>query len=274
MPLYDQHVHSKHSFDSRAEPADIVERAIDLGLGGVTFTEHFDPHPQEWGDCVYDDAVHTVSIERLRKRFGGDIFIGKGIEIGYYRPRMELVLDFVGRHEFDLVVLSVHYFGGRALYDPVSWKGMDSTEGTLLYLETVLEMVRFCESLHGSQGRVFHVLGHLDLVKRYTQRFLGTHDVSRFSDLIDDILCACLAADLVPEVNSSTLRQNLVDPMPAYDTIRRYSQHGGTAMTMGSDAHLSETVGAGLDIAADALAAVGLRQALFKAGVRTDVPVR
>ena len=34
--------------DSDADPDDNCERAIGLGLSGVTFTEHYDPHPTEW----------------------------------------------------------------------------------------------------------------------------------------------------------------------------------------------------------------------------------
>ena len=48
MDLYDQHVHSRHSFDSHSEPAACVESAIERGLSGITFTEHFDTHPGDW----------------------------------------------------------------------------------------------------------------------------------------------------------------------------------------------------------------------------------
>ena len=38
MALYDQHLHTWHSADCEADPADNVRRAIELGLAGLTFT--------------------------------------------------------------------------------------------------------------------------------------------------------------------------------------------------------------------------------------------
>jgi len=273
MKLYDQHLHSRHSFDSTADPQANVVSAISHGLAGLTFTEHFDPHPQEWPDCIYDDDAYSETIKRLRVGFESDIFIGKGIEIGYCRERMDFVLDFLLRHEFDLVILSVHYFGGRALHVRAQWDGVDPAEGTRRYLESVLEAVRFCRSIHDRRGRVFHVLGHLDLVKRYTRRFFGVYDVSACAELIDDILQACLEARLIPEINTSTLRQDLDEPLPGPGTIARYTHLGGRAMTLGSDAHRSEDIAGGFDHALQLLRAAGIdRIALFERGEQRNVP--
>ncbi|MGD2107764.1 MAG: histidinol-phosphatase HisJ family protein [Phycisphaerae bacterium] len=265
MELYDQHVHSRHSFDSKSEPAACVVRGVEQGLAGVTFTEHFDTHPDDWPGCVYDDERYAETIRGLREEFGDRIFVGKGIEVCYQPERMPFILDFLRRHEFDLVVLSVHYFGGEAVYQRRNWEGIDSIEGTRRYLETLREAVRFCEALHRSEGRVFDVLGHLDVVKRYTQRFYGRHDVARFSRLIDDTLAACVAADVTPEINTSSLRQGVDETMPGADVVARYAELGGEAMSVGSDAHLVESVGADLEIAVEMLLAAGIRElAVFR----------
>lgn len=271
MKLYDQHVHSRHSFDSQTEPCANVEQAVARGLAGLTFTEHFDTHPNDWKTCVYDDDSYTAAIRRLRSDYGDRIFIGKGIEVCYQPDRADFLLDFLAGHEFDVVVLSVHYFHGRAVYVRQNWDGLSVVEGTGRYLETVLEAVRWCKSLRETRGRVFDVLGHLDFVKRYTQRFFGVYGVSAHQKLIDEILATCLAADLTPEINTSTLRQDIPEPMPAADTVNRYAQLGGTAMTIGSDAHRPEDIGAGLDQVAQMLRAAGLKAAVFKNRERTEV---
>lgn len=261
MDLYDQHVHSRYSFDSKADPAGNVESAIGKGLSGLTFTEHFDTHPDDWEACVYDEAAYSTTIERLRRDFGQALFIGKGIEVCYQPGRMEFILDFLQRHEFDLVILSVHYFGPRAVHRRESWVGTTAAEGTRLYLETVLDAARFCERLSTRGSRVFDVLGHLDFVKRYTHRWFDGSHVSHFNTLIDDILRTCLAADLVPEINTSTLRQNLPEPMPGAATITRYAELGGTAMSVGSDAHRSGDIGADFGHALGLLREAGLHHA-------------
>jgi len=273
MPLYDQHVHSRHSFDSGTEPAANVEQANALGLAGLTFTEHFDAHPDDWETCTYDYGACSASIESLRDRFGQTVFVGQGIEICYQPDRMDFILDFLESCEFDLVILSAHYFGAEAVHRRTNWAGIDAVEGTRRYLETVLDAVRFCERLHNDRGRVFDVLGHLDVVKRYTQRFLGVSVVARFGDLLDEILATCLRADVIPEVNTSTLRQDLDEPMPGPDTIERYIRLGGSAVSLGSDAHLPASVGADFDRAVATLRSTGINHAaVFKKRERLIIP--
>lgn len=274
MPLYDQHLHSRHSMDSQAEPADNVEAAIAGGLAGLTFTEHFDTHADDWPDCVYDDESYTATIERLRSRYGDRIFIGKGIEVCYQPDRMDFILDFLNRHSFDVVLISVHYFAGKALHRRELWAEVSPLDGSRCYLEGVLDAVQCCRRLAESGSRVFDVLSHLDLCKRYTQRYFDSHDVSPCAEIIDEILINCLAADLVPEINTSSLRQNLSETMPADETVVRYAKLGGVAMSLGSDAHRATDVGAGLDHAAAMLNRAGINHiAVFTNRTRTMVSV-
>ena len=259
--------------DCRSDPVDNVRVAIAAGLTGLTFTEHFDTHPDDWAACVYDDEAYGETIDRLRRDFGDQIFIGKGIEVCYQPERMDFILDFLDRHTFDMVMLSVHYFGQDPVHARDPWDGLTVADGTRRYLETVLEAARMCADLRQKGGRVFDVLGHLDLVKRYTQRFFGAYDVSPHMDLIDEILATCIEADLTPEINTSSLRQGLSEPMPNAAVAQRYAQLGGKAMTIGSDAHRPEDIGAGLGDAVDILRQAGIdRLAVFTRRQRDLVP--
>jgi len=253
MRLRDQHVHSLHSVDCKTDPEENVRQAISLDLTGLTFTEHFDTHPDEWEACLYDDRAYSEAIRQLRRQYGSAIFVGKGIEVCYQPDRMDFVLDFLSRHEFDLVILAVHFFGDHPIDIEKHWDDVTPEEGTRRYLARVLEAVRFCERLHKSKGHIFDVLAHLDLVKRYTQRFFGCYDTTSHADLIDEILLACLEADLTPEINTSSLRQDLDETMPGTGTVIRYEQFGGKAVSLGSDAHLARSVGAGFDLALNML---------------------
>ena len=274
MKLYDQHLHSRHSFDSKADPARNVERAIELGLAGLTFTEHFDVHPDDWKTCSYDDDAYTETIGALRERFGREIYIGKGIEICFQPDHMDFILDFLTGHRFDMVMLSIHYFAGRPVHKRESWETVDLAEGTRQYLDTVLEGARMCRRVNTSQRRVFDVLGHLDFVKRYTRRFFGKEDVHAHGEIVDEILRTCVEADVVPEINTSTLRGDLDETMPGPDVVKRYAELGGMAMSLGSDAHVSEHIGAGLNHAVDMLRDAGITHvALFNDRERTSDPI-
>lgn len=274
VPLYDQHLHSRHSIDCRTEPRANVEAALARGLAGLTFTEHFDTHPLDFPRCVFHYGEYSTTIDRLRDEFGDRIFIGRGIEVCYQPQRMDFILNFLEKHPFDLVILSVHYFSGVPVHEKENWNGIDPARGTKQYLEDLLAAVRFVASLHASRGRVFDVLGHLDLVKRYTLRYFGSYDVSPCAAIIDEILHTCLEADLTPEINTSSLRQGLSETMPNGDTVRRYAGLGGTAVSLGSDSHKADDIGAGFDVASSLVRAAGLQGlAVFKNRTRSIIPL-
>lgn len=272
MALYDQHLHCRYSVDSEADPRENVLRAIELGLAGLTFTDHFDSHPTEWSLCRYDYDAIAQMVADLRREFGDRICIGHGIEICYQPEQMERqILPFLEKHRFDVVLYSVHWFQGRALHIREHWDGLDVSSGTRLYLETVLKAVQYAVQLKRSGLKPFDILSHLDLVKRYTQRYFKSFDIQSHEMLIDQILSACLTADLIPEVNLSSLRQQLPEPMPADWVVRRYAELGGDAMSLGSDAHVSEDIGAGTAQGADMLKRSGItRLAVFKNRKRCD----
>lgn len=260
MALYDQHLHTWFSTDSDADPADQVRRAVDLGLAGLTLTDHYDSHPSEWPLCRYNYEGLSQSVAHLRDQYNGRVFIGLGIEICYQPEQMGRILPFLESHRFDLVILSVHWTQGRAMHMPEDWSDWDIEAASRAYLGTVLEAARFVRDLAREGRRPFNVLGHLDMVKRYTRRYRDGYDVKRQADLVDEILRTCLQGDLIPEINTSTWRQGLTEPMPADWIVRRYAALGGQAMTVGSDAHRPEHIAAGFPEAVELLKTNGIRR--------------
>jgi predicted metal-dependent phosphoesterase TrpH len=63
----DLHVHSRNSGDNDADPEETVGRAIELGLDGIAFTEHYSYEASE-------------PAERLREKYRGAIMIFRGVE--------------------------------------------------------------------------------------------------------------------------------------------------------------------------------------------------
>jgi predicted metal-dependent phosphoesterase TrpH len=63
----DLHVHSRNSGDTDADPEESVERAIELGLDGIAFTEHYSFGASE-------------PAELLREKYGRQILILRGVE--------------------------------------------------------------------------------------------------------------------------------------------------------------------------------------------------
>jgi predicted metal-dependent phosphoesterase TrpH len=63
----DLHVHSKQSGDNDADPEETILRAIELGLHGIAFTEHY-----------YYEASEQAEI--LKEKYGERILILRGVE--------------------------------------------------------------------------------------------------------------------------------------------------------------------------------------------------
>jgi histidinol-phosphatase (PHP family) len=258
--LYDQHLHSWNSFDSQTPPAENVESAIDAGLAGLTFTEHFDTHPTEWNDCVYNDEKITSEIRSLREQYGDQIFIGKGIEICYQPERMDFIVDFLEAHQFDLVIASVHWAFGRPVHEREQFADMDADAYLRFHLDAVRAATEHIVRLAEAGRRPFDVLGHLDFAKRYTRAFYGQEHAVNNGPVVDAILSNCIASGLIPEINTSTLRNNLSAPMPGAPIIKRYAELGGTMMTLGSDAHRARCIGSHFADAVELMRQAGLHQ--------------
>jgi histidinol-phosphatase (PHP family) len=274
MILYDQHLHSHFSFDSETDPRDNVLAAVERGLAGLTFTEHFDTHPTEWPACRYDDARYTETIDWLRGEFGDRLFIGKGIEICFQPAKMPAVLDFLEAHTFDLVLLSVHWAEDGPVHDRGYWHRLGVPKAVEGYMQRVLGAAQFAAERRRRGERPFDVLGHLDLVKRYTHRFYGEPLHPEHLGLARPILETCLEAGLVPEINTSSARTAVNEPMPSAAVVDQYAGAGGTMMSLGSDAHRPEHIGLGLEEAANMMLRAGLtHQAVFRGRQVEAVPL-
>lgn len=258
--LLDQHLHSHHSFDSKTPPVENVERAIERGLSGLTFTEHFDTHPSEWDDCVYNDEKISAEISALRRTFADQVFIGKGIEVCWQPQRMDFILDFLSCHRFDLVIVSVHWAHGKPIHERHHFNDWTAERYMRFYLEAVRDAVQEIGRLKSHGRQPFDVLGHMDFARRYAKSMFDFDGPVTDMDLIDEILTLCLEAELIPEVNTSTLRNHLHAPMPGPEVMARYAELGGAMMSLGSDAHSPQHVGASFDDAINMLKTAGIKQ--------------
>jgi histidinol-phosphatase (PHP family) len=109
----------------------------------------------------------------------------------------------------------------------------------------------FEELLRAARSSLGDVLGHFDLVKRYGTAHYGPFDPVRFEDEIRSILRAAVETGVGLEINTSGQRQSPGAPYPTSAVLRWYREIGGEVLTVGSDAHHADQLGAGVQ---DALA--------------------
>ncbi len=257
VKLHDQHLHSRHSVDSKADPAANCEQALAAGLGGLTFTEHYDMHPSERDQCQWDYDAIAATITELRRRFSPQLAIGFGIEVDYQPTLVEQTLDYLDRHPFDVVLLSVHWCGGRPLHLHRRWQQLDAAAMRRDYLAALREMAELCRDLAAAGRCPFDIISHLDYVKRYLLSYWDTSLGTLEPALLDPILEAIIAAGVVPEINTAGLRREEAAAYPDWPILQRYRDLGGRAVSIGSDAHRSHEIGHGFAEVALRLQAMG-----------------
>jgi histidinol-phosphatase (PHP family) len=172
-----------------------------------------------------------------------------GVEVDYqarFEPEIRAFLDAT---EYDFVIGSVHYVGGRFALCDAYFDGPER-ERYRAHLE---------ETLHAVRTGLFDVLGHLDIVKRYGVRHYGPFDPERYAEPIEAVLRACVETGTGIEINTSGLRGPPGETLPTLPVLRRYHELGGEVLTIGSDAHRADDLAQGIPYALSLAEAAGFQ---------------
>ena len=233
--LVDYHVHTHHSFDSRVAMEEYCKKGIEIGLAEIVFTEHFDLNPFDTGLGLFNYQKYTQEIEECREKYGDKIQIKKGLELGEPHLYVQEHGDFFVEKSFDFLLGSVHYLGDDLLDAPFS------LEERALYLKYFQEILKTAQ-----QGN-YHVLGHLDVLKRYVPSHFNKFCAVDYQEIIREILKIVISRGKGIEVNTSGFRQGLGEPLPTIEVLKWYHELGGQIVTVGSDAHYLKDLGRDLE---------------------------
>ena len=256
--LVDLHVHSTCSADGVSTIAAYARRAAALGFREVGFCEHVDFDARD-RDCGYLDGIAYDQAIACARKLAPQVALRQGIELSYQGHTEDEIRAWLASGSWDCVVLSVHlvdYDDGWAIISEPDTAGAYFAGHT----ERQAYVPYFEELLRAARSGLGDLLGHFDLVKRYGVEQYGPFAPADFEDEIRAVLRAMIDGGMGLEVNTSGLRQSPGEPYPALTLLRWYSELGGEILTVGSDAHHTDHLGAGV---AEALAMA--RQAGFRA---------
>ena len=248
MERYDQHVHTRFSFDGKMDVDEACEEAVRQGLDGLTFTEHFsmDELDPSYHFLRYD--AYRAAVEHARETYDGRLAIGFGLEIS--EPHIEKCRAALAEARqtmtLDFVIGSVHNIGSVKLRRFMESKTKD--EAYAAYFREVLQMV---------QSTDIDVIGHLDLAKRYFFPRFGDYAFAEYRGIITEILQTAIARGIGIEINTSGYRNAVGVPYPSPDVLTLYRDLGGRRITIGSDAHSADVLAKDFDRACDMLRAAG-----------------
>jgi histidinol-phosphatase (PHP family) len=252
MIPHDYHVHSNFSADGKASMETMCRRALELGLPEIGFAEHYDLHPEENPRDWLRIAPWMEELECCRRKFGGQLRIRAGIEVGephLFRAELEAKLE---EAPFDFVTGSLHWIGRRLVFD-IRYFERPPEEAFGLYF---LELERM------TRAGGFDILGHLDVVVRTGFEAYGSYDPKIYEDLIRPVLGNCIERNIALEVNTSGMRRSAGILIPGREILGWYREMGGSLVTLGSDAHRPEHLALHLNVAVEALREAGFQHVI------------
>lgn len=259
----DYHVHTEFSDDSRYPMEDVIRDAVKMGMDEICITDHVDYGVKADWDCGQEiqyrkgDPLANVDYPRymeklraLKEEYQGKITIRTGMEFGVQMHTIPEFEALFARYPFDFIILSIHQVEDKEFWTQDFQRGRTQKEYNERYYQEMLDVVKAYKN--------YSVLGHMDLIKRYDEA--GVYPFENVKPMIEEILKIVIADGKGIELNTSFHRYGLSDSMPSREILKLYRELGGEIITIGSDSHKPEHLGAYIDEGHEILKSLGYKQ--------------
>lgn len=231
--MIDYHIHTLLCNHATSPMKAYIAQAIEYGLSEICFFDHLTLQKSGRHLSMTPDEVpfYFMTVQRLKKKYQGQITIKVGLEIDFHPGKVEEIKDILEPFAFDVIGSSVHFAGD---YNIVSHKS-DWRHGKLetekiyrLYLEYLTLML---------EHDYFDVVCHLDLIKKF-----GSRPKRSIPKEMDNILQIIHDKGLTLEINTSGFNHPVGEIYPSVEIIQR-SKELMIPVTLGSDAHKPQNIG-------------------------------
>ena len=259
----DYHVHTAFSDDSIYPMEKVIQDAITMKMDEICFTEHVDYGIKvDWDSgqkIIYrgnepmanaDYPEYMKAIQAMKEKYGHQITIKTGLEFGMQTHTISQFQKLFDRYDFDFIILSIHQVHDKEFWNQEFQKGKTQKEYNEEYYKEMLDVIR--------QYKDYSVLGHMDLINRYDNQ--GIYPFEKVKLWIQAILEQVIADGKGIEINTSSKRYGLKDTTPSRQILELYKDLGGTILTIGSDSHKPEHLGAYIQDSKKMLQEIGFKQ--------------
>jgi histidinol-phosphatase (PHP family) len=245
--LIDYHMHTAVTIDGKMNEIEACERALSLGIREIAFTNHVMLNQPDYLMSPESFVLHWEQIQICQNRYP-QLKIRLGIEMDYYPGREQEIAaalrsyeELIGR-PFDLVLGAIHELHGVFF--------SSKKHAPHLYRDRDLIVVYkdyFALSIEAVRSRLFDIIAHPDLVKKFTHELTPPVDFEQYRSAVEPFVEALLDAKVGIEVNTKGLKQKVGEPYPSVELLGLYLSRAKARglepiLTMGSDAHIAEDV--------------------------------
>lgn len=229
----DYHIHTKRCKHAEGEMYEYVEKAIELQIPEIAFTDHI-PLPDNF-DSAHRMALNELDgyfteINRLQSLYP-EIKIYSGIEADYYEGFEEYLFKTFQRFSFDLIIMSVHFIK--------NWPKNNWVFSYYFPDRSIREIYSdYLDALYkGIDTGLFNIVGHMDLIKDENVPLLKTNKTETLQ-----VLKNIKKKSMAVEINTSGLRKEISQTFPDLNFLP-YLEEYKIPVLFGSDAHKPEQVG-------------------------------
>lgn len=262
--LCDYHVHTIYSDDSVYKMEDVIKDGIKKGINELCFTDHVDYGIKRDVDDplgpIYLNGQPISNVDYpeyykeylyLKEKYKDQMTLKFGLEFGIQVHTIPKYNALFKQYPFDFIILSIHQVDDLEFWTGDYQKGRTEKEYYERYYQELYDVVNLYHD--------YSVLGHMDLIKRYDD-----HDdydsFNNHKEMITQILETVIKDGKGIEINTSSVRYEIGDLTPSRDILKLYLKLGGTIITIGSDSHQEDHLGAYIEDTKRELKELGFKQ--------------
>lgn len=247
--MFDCHLHTKVSTDSKMEIENALLKAKELDLG-LVITEHMDLEYPDKKSFLFNPEEYLKNYSNFRS----DKLL-LGMELGMQEICLEEGKKIVESYEFDQIIGSIHLVNGMDIYWKKYYQGRSKYEAYCEYLEVMAKNLKIYNFVD--------TLGHIDYIARYADAEDKEIYFDEFQEPIDEVLKIIISNGQAIELNTRRLDEEgaIKNFMKIYS---RYKELGGELITIGSDAHIAENIGKNFKLAKEIVQTLSLRAVYYK----------
>jgi len=255
--MVDYHMHSILS-DGHGSYEDMVLMAIEKGMDEIGFTDHICLKSIEWAIRMEDIPVMTLQILDLKAKYADQIKIRYGIEMDYFPGMEEEIRIIIESIPVDFVIGSVHFIGNWNFDTDQSLYGKWSND--VLY-DKYFSLIR-----QAAQSRLFDIIGHIDIIKKFRVYPETNKDL-----LIEETIKIIKENNLVVELNTGGMDKPCAEFLPGSKILEMCYRHH-VPVTLSSDAHRPSHIARHYESAISMLKQTGYKEIVgFQKRIRREI---
>lgn len=226
MPA-DYHTHTPLCHHATGTPEEYVAAALAAGLTEYGISDHAPARPEpfdDWRMLESELPAYFEWIDRARAA-AGPLPIRAGLECDWLPGCESWIEELSGRYPWDYLIGSVHYLGSWDFDNPKwlgRWAESDLDQVWTLYWDAYAAMAR---------SRLFDILGHPDLVKKFSHRPGG--DLDRF---YEPAIAAIAESGCAIELNTAGWHKPCAEAYP-HPRFLELAKLAGIPLVISSDSH-------------------------------------